>query len=186
MVNKFYSIKFTSPFGEQLKHAIRIVENNDGIFSAKVDKEQDIKFRLIKIEHCEKHDRLTIDFSGKITNIILSKKNTLNSKATADINGYHINFVINHGEVINSERKKNHPNQNEIISPFHSKVVEILVNKGDVVEKNQPMLRLESMKVISTFTAPSYCRIVEISVVEEQSVETGSILISFEPIAAVQ
>ncbi|MCS5990651.1 acetyl-CoA carboxylase biotin carboxyl carrier protein subunit [Klebsiella variicola subsp. variicola] len=76
--------------------------------------------------------------------------------------------------------------KNKIISPFHSKVVEVLIHQGDIVEENQPLIRLESMKVISTFTAPYQSRIADVFTSEGQSVETGSILIYLEPITAIQ
>ncbi|KMJ46379.1 hypothetical protein AB204_04025 [Xenorhabdus khoisanae] len=72
---------------------------------------------------------------------------------------------------------------NEICAPFHSIVSEILVNPGDILEADQPVLRLESMKVISTYFSPSYCRVAEVFAVEGQAVVAGFLLVRFVPLS---
>lgn len=187
MVNKFYSVDFTAPFIDQFSHAINISMNEDGEVVAKIDRLVDIKLTVIKFESFEKYDHLIIDFSGEIKDIFFSKNNPSSPCVAVDVDGYHINIEVNHGAMSNySKDNGSKKDKNKIISPFHSKVVEVLIHQGDIVEENQPLIRLESMKVISTFTAPYQSRIVDVFTSEGQSVETGSILIYLEPITAIQ
>lgn len=60
------------------------------------------------------------------------------------------------------------------------KIVKVLVNKGDVVKANQPILIMEAMKMENEMRAPRNTRIKEIKVTKGQSVESGATLIVFE------
>jgi biotin carboxyl carrier protein len=62
------------------------------------------------------------------------------------------------------------------------KIVKILVNKGDVVKANQPVLIMEAMKMENEMRASSDTKIKDIMVKPGDSVESGQVLISYEPL----
>lgn len=62
------------------------------------------------------------------------------------------------------------------------KIVKILVNKGDVVKANQPILIMEAMKMENEMRAPIDTKIKEVHVKPGDSVESGQTMISFEKV----
>jgi len=61
------------------------------------------------------------------------------------------------------------------------KIAKILVNRGDSVKANQPILIMEAMKMENEMRSSHDARIKEIHVKTGDSVESGQLLISFEP-----
>lgn len=64
------------------------------------------------------------------------------------------------------------------------KIVEILVKKGDIVEEDDPLLIMEAMKMENEMRADAKVKIKDIHIKQGDNVESGSLLISFEPIEA--
>lgn len=62
------------------------------------------------------------------------------------------------------------------------KIVKILVQKGDVVKANQPILIMEAMKMENEMRAAQDTKIKDIMVKPGDSVESGQTLIAFEPL----
>lgn len=62
-------------------------------------------------------------------------------------------------------------------APMPGNIVSILVQEGDVVERGQPLLVLEAMKMENDIVAPQSGRIERVLVNVDQSVETGQELI---------
>lgn len=62
------------------------------------------------------------------------------------------------------------------------KIVKILVQKGDVVKANQPILIMEAMKMENEMRASHDTKIKDILVKAGDSVESGQTLIAFEPL----
>lgn len=62
------------------------------------------------------------------------------------------------------------------------KIVKILVNPGDMVQANQPVLIMEAMKMENEMRASRTTQIKEILVSPGDSVESGQTLIVFEPL----
>lgn len=62
------------------------------------------------------------------------------------------------------------------------KIVKILVQKGDIVKANQPILIMEAMKMENEMRAPQDTKIKDVLVQPADSVEAGQTLITFEPI----
>jgi len=60
------------------------------------------------------------------------------------------------------------------------KIVKVLVNKGDVVKANQPILIMEAMKMENEMRAPQDTKIKDILVKAGDSVESGQTMIAFE------
>ncbi|MCC8368087.1 acetyl-CoA carboxylase biotin carboxyl carrier protein subunit [Xenorhabdus sp. PB61.4] len=183
MVDKLFSIQLNIPSGISKSYILRIADEDNDKFSAIVDNGSPTHIRLLRMDREGKYDRLIIDFEGTIKSIILGKKSSLEQTFSVDIDGYHLDISAMHGIRPTPTSTKHDFNKNEIFAPFHSIVSEVLVNQGDILEADQPVLRLESMKVISTYFAPSYCRVTEIFAVEGQAVETGFLLVRFEPLS---
>ena len=68
----------------------------------------------------------------------------------------------------------------KLVSGMPGKIVKILVNKGDVVKANQPILIMEAMKMENEMRAPLDTKIKDILVKPSDSVESGQTLITFE------
>jgi len=65
-------------------------------------------------------------------------------------------------------------------SGMPGKIVKIMVKAGDIVKANAPLLIMEAMKMENEMRTSHEAKIKEIFVKEGDSVETGTILISFE------
>lgn len=63
----------------------------------------------------------------------------------------------------------------KILSPFPGLIKKLLVNDGDVVKKDQPVIVLEAMKMDNDITAPCDGKI-SIQVVKGANVETNAVL----------
>ena len=61
------------------------------------------------------------------------------------------------------------------------KIVKVLVNKGDTVKANQPILIMEAMKMENEMRASADTKIKDVLVKAGDSVESGQTLIAFEP-----
>ncbi len=61
------------------------------------------------------------------------------------------------------------------------KIVKIMVEKGDIVKPNQPILIMEAMKMENEMRASVEVKIVEILVKPGDSVESGQVMVLFEP-----
>jgi len=70
--------------------------------------------------------------------------------------------------------------QREIKAVMPGKVVSLLVKVGDAVEKDQPLLVLEAMKMENEVRAPRAGVVKEILVTASQTVETGELMIALE------
>jgi biotin carboxyl carrier protein len=62
------------------------------------------------------------------------------------------------------------------------KIVKIMVNKGDIVKANQPILIMEAMKMENEMRASHDTKIKDVLVKAGDSVESGQTLIAFEPV----
>ncbi len=67
-----------------------------------------------------------------------------------------------------------------LTSGMPGKIVKIMVQKGDIVKPNAPILIMEAMKMENEMRASHEVKIKDIHVKAGDSVETGTVLISFE------
>ncbi len=65
-------------------------------------------------------------------------------------------------------------------APMHGLVVEIAVQEGTVVEKNQTLVVLESMKMQMQLRSPRAGKVARVAVRPGSQVEKGAILVQFE------
>lgn len=66
----------------------------------------------------------------------------------------------------------------EVTSPMPSRIVKILLEEGDTVNEDDPVIVVEAMKMESELKAPSTGKIKEIRVNEGDTVEQGAILVT--------
>ncbi len=66
-------------------------------------------------------------------------------------------------------------NGEKVLSPFPGLIKKIMVNNGDTVKKDQPIIVLEAMKMDNDITAPCDGK-VTVSVVKGANVETNAVL----------
>jgi biotin carboxyl carrier protein len=70
--------------------------------------------------------------------------------------------------------------EGEILSPIGGKVIKVYVSEGDVVEKNNPLLIIESMKMEHKIKAPVKGTVMRLHVGEDAVVDMGEVLIDLE------
>jgi 3-methylcrotonyl-CoA carboxylase alpha subunit len=67
-----------------------------------------------------------------------------------------------------------------IAAPMPGAVVAVLVEEGQMVERNQPLMVIEAMKMEHTLRAPAVGRVVKLRVARGDQVTEGSELVTFE------
>lgn len=67
----------------------------------------------------------------------------------------------------------------DIKAPMPGKVIDLMVNSGDAVEKDQPLLILEAMKMENVLKAPADATIQTIKVDKQNTVDKNQVLIEF-------
>ena len=68
----------------------------------------------------------------------------------------------------------------DIKAPMPGKVLQVLVQVGDVVEEGQPLVVLEAMKMENVIKASSSGTVLTVEAAQGQAVEKGALLVSFE------
>jgi biotin carboxyl carrier protein len=71
---------------------------------------------------------------------------------------------------------------NEMSAGMPGKIVKIMVNAGDLVKANQPVLIMEAMKMENEMRASHDVKVKEVLVKAGDSVESGQKLVTFEPV----
>lgn len=70
--------------------------------------------------------------------------------------------------------------EGELISPIGGKIIKVFVSEGDVVEKNDGLLIIESMKMEHKIKAPVKGTVMRLRFGEGAIVDTGEVLIDLE------
>jgi len=70
---------------------------------------------------------------------------------------------------------------NKARSPMPGVVVEIHVAEGEHIVKGQPMMTIESMKILTAITAPRHGKVGKIHFAPGQSFEKGAVLVTLYP-----
>lgn len=66
-----------------------------------------------------------------------------------------------------------------LLAPMPARLLEVLVAEGDQVEENQPLLRIEAMKMVMTLSAPGKRQIKTLHINQDDGILAGQLLISF-------
>lgn len=70
--------------------------------------------------------------------------------------------------------------EGEIMSPIGGKIVKVFVSAGDIVDKNQELLIIESMKMEHRVKAPMKGTVMKLRYSEGAIVDTGEVLVDME------
>ena len=98
--------------------------------------------------------------------------------------GSHRSIKIFNDEMLLHESLKSGSQQrsgDNLTSGMPGKIIKIFVKEGDTFKKDDPLVIMEAMKMENEMRAGRDVKIKKIHVESGQNVETGSILISFEP-----
>lgn len=98
--------------------------------------------------------------------------------------GYAARFEIRAGPKrpsVMHESKRTGSSSPLLVAPMPATVLEILVDVGDHVRVDDPMMRVEAMKMITTLNAPVDGVVRDITATENQTVRAGERLIRIEP-----
>lgn len=71
--------------------------------------------------------------------------------------------------------------EGEVLSPIGGKIVKIFVSEGDLVEKRENLLIIESMKMEHRIKAPVKGTVMRLRYSEGAIVDTGEVLVDMEP-----
>jgi len=69
----------------------------------------------------------------------------------------------------------------DLTAPMPGRIIRVLVEAGETVEKGQPLVVLEAMKMEHTITAPQAGTITDILFTAGEQVDDGATLLAFEP-----
>lgn len=139
------------------------------------------------------HDA-SFEFDGKKTHAKLLKKSDQNIEAIVDGKKIKASIVqhkndltlIHKGRVIalkltTHEGDDDEASTGRIIANMPGRIVNILVKKGETVEKDQPLLIMESMKVEITVRAGIEGTVDELPISANDQVADGALLVNIEP-----
>ena len=137
-----------------------------------------------------------LDINASKNEIILVKKNqkfickiiqkdSINQSFIIKINGHisSIKLVKSIEQTIEKLgiNRQSHQNTNSLKAPMPGLILELLVQKGDIIQKGDPLVILEAMKMENILYSPADGIINDITVKPQQTVEKNNILIKFEP-----
>ncbi len=92
-------------------------------------------------------------------------------------------IVVSLGEAsVRSATRITQPKTTRLRAQMPGKMIRILVRAEQVVEKDQPLMVMEAMKMENEIRAPASGRITQIQVTEGQAVETGAELLKIDPL----
>jgi biotin carboxyl carrier protein len=156
---------------------VKLISQNGNILEIEVDG----KVYLVDLLHTSDGSFSIIE-SGKSYNIELVPKNqakkytahTLYNTFDVEIVDAEARYLINRGT--NGVAK----NEKTISSPMPGKVVKVLFNEGDVVQKGQTAVIISAMKMESEYKAPIDGVIKKVNVKEGDTIEGNQILIEIE------
>lgn len=94
------------------------------------------------------------------------------------VDGYHFRFE--HQQHSSSTSTASDAHDGKIVSPMTGKIIQILARQGDEVEKGQPLMLVEAMKMEFPVKAPLEGTILRVHVGEGELVEMGTCVIEVE------
>jgi 3-methylcrotonyl-CoA carboxylase alpha subunit len=87
-------------------------------------------------------------------------------------------------ESAQSVAKTSQETSDRIVALMPGLVTKIYVRQGDRVQKGQPVVVLEAMKMENTLVAPQSSVIRQVKVSERMQVDAGAVLVELEPLAS--
>jgi biotin carboxyl carrier protein len=89
-------------------------------------------------------------------------------------------FRINKLKLLPREGRKGKKAKGDLNSPISGKVIRVMVNEGDIVKDNQPLMIIEAMKMEHQVRAPYPGEVKKINFKEGQQVDVGELLMDVE------
>ncbi len=142
----------------------------DGTFTLEMNG-QTLAVRFVSCEQ----DMLTISLGGRRVHALIA----------ADRDGRTITFfrggrVIRLHLYIHGSTDDEEAGEGRIVTPMPGKIVDVLVRQGDSVEKDQPLLIMEAMKMEMTIRAACAGIVEELPVSANDQVQDGALLVSIK------
>ncbi len=113
------------------------------------------------------------------TERIQGEMETIEGKSYFFKNGAYYEYSDSSLESITSETQES--NSNEITSPMPGTVTKIYVKEGDVVEKDNILLKIEAMKMENKIYSWGKLKIKKVLCSEKTFIDIGEVLIETEP-----
>lgn len=163
------------------------LRDNGKRFKLYIPKESNpvINGQELDINFVEQEDlHYTFDWKGKRFHCELVSRDQ--NKAVIKVNGVEYKFSLEsifsyvRRGMINSDANK--IDENNIVAPMPGKIVDLFLSEGDLVNKGEPVLTLEAMKMQNEITANCNGVIRKIKVQTGQSVMKDELLVEIQSI----
>lgn len=150
---------------------------NDGVYQFNLGK-SDIE--AIDFDIHKSHQKILI--GNKYYDVEIEEESSKVYKITLDGLTYKVNIVDKYDQLANSLGLKSNveKKQNNIKSPMPGLVIDVLVKEGDTIQKGEPLIILEAMKMENILKAATEVKIKKILVEKGKAVEKNTTLIEFE------
>jgi biotin carboxyl carrier protein len=158
---------------------------NEKVFEIELGDITSVNGQITKTEFSHTEDKsYSLQINGTLKEADLVKLDKENKIITLRIEGKKYNIAIKEPIDLLMDRlginQKVSKKINNLKAPMPGLVAKILVSKGDKIKSGEPLLILEAMKMENVFKAAADVIIKDIHIEEKQSVEKGTILMSFE------
>lgn len=150
-------------------HKIDVEKNEDGFKIKYLDKTFDVIAEELKPGYFQ------MKLNNNIYRFFVS---TEGEKRFVFINGDI--FRINKLKVLPREAKKEGKDKGDLKSPISGKVIRVLVEVGENIKENQPLMIIEAMKMEHQVRAPFPGQVKKINFKEGQQVDVGELLMDVE------
>ncbi len=99
-----------------------------------------------------------------------------------NMGGHSLTFTVpTAGELVHAEQEARHEDASALVAPFPAVVVEVAAVAGSEVQAGDTLVVIEAMKMLHTLTANGDGTIATVSVNQGDTVESGAVLVTFEP-----
>ncbi len=112
-------------------------------------------------------------FISEKTNYTLVQRNCVQFKLKS-------NHVLNEASVKKINTKSTDVKTDSIVAGLYGKVVEVLIKPGELLQKGQDLVIIESMKSEITIKSPVKAQVKNIRVKKGETVKDENILVEFE------
>ena len=99
---------------------------------------------------------------------------------TTDFKHFDIELSNPQKKYLRNRNKDMDETQESIVSPMPGKIIKVMVEENQKVQKGDPLLVIEAMKMQSTYTAAQDAEVENVAVSEGDSVLRDQLLISFQ------
>ena len=134
------------------------------------EKTHDVSFEFLG------ENEILLRIDGKIHSVVFHSNNTSHS---VFINGKSFKVEKKSGHQILEDRNIEQKRR-DVKTSMPGKIIKVLVQEGESVQKGQAVLILEAMKMQNEMKSPQNGQIVRIIPKEGESVETGALLFSVD------